>query len=58
VKRAYVVVGEQQDAAIPEVWYAVCHSMARADELAYEAEAEDKDPDHVYVWYEVVEEDD
>jgi len=56
VRRAYVVVGELEDAAVPAVWYAVCHSMKRADELAYEAE--EKDPDHVYVWYEVVEEDD
>jgi hypothetical protein len=56
MRRAYVVVGERVDEAVPEVWYAVCHSMKRADELAYEAEA--ADPSHVYVWYEVVEEDD
>ena len=56
MRRAYVVVGEKLDEAVPEVWYAVCHSMDRADELAYEAE--EKDPDHVYLWYEVVEEDD
>ena len=56
MKRAYVVVGELERDAVPVVWYAVCHSMSRADELAYEAEA--NDPDHVYVWYEVVEEDD
>lgn len=56
MKRAYVVVGERETEAVPEVWYAVCHSMSRADELAYEAEA--KDPNHVYVWYEVIEEDD
>jgi hypothetical protein len=30
--------------------------MKRADELAFEAETED--PEHVYTWYEVVEEDD
>lgn len=56
MKRAYVVVGERETEAVPEVWYAVCHSMSRADELAYEAE--EKDPDHVYMWYEVIEEDD
>jgi len=56
MKRAYVVVGEQEATAVPEVWYAVCHSMKRADELAYEAEA--NDPDHIYVWYETIEEDD
>lgn len=56
MKRAYVVVGEKLDAAVPEVWYGICHSMHRADELAYEAET--NDPDHVYVWYEVIEEED
>lgn len=56
MKRAYVVVGERPDEAVPDVWYAVCHSMRRADELAYEAE--DKDPNHIYVWYEVIEEED
>lgn len=56
MRRAYVVVGEKLDEAVPEVWYAVCHSMDRADALA--CEAEEKDPDHIYLWYEVVEEDD
>lgn len=56
MKRAYVVVGEQPTEAVVEVWYAICHSMQRADELAYEAEA--KDPDHIYLWYETIEEDD
>ena len=56
MKRAYVVVGEKLDEAIPDVWYAVCHSMKRADELAYEAEP--ADPNHVYVWYEVIDEED
>ena len=56
MKRAYVVVGEKLEEAVPDVWYAVCHSMKRADELAYEAEA--ADPNHVYVWYEVIEEED
>ena len=56
MRRAYVIVGERISEAVPEVWYAVCHSMTRADELCYEAEA--KDPDHVYLWYEIIEEDD
>lgn len=56
MRRAYVIVGEREAEAIPEVWYAVCHSMERADQLAYEAE--DADPKHVYVWYEVIEDDD
>ena len=56
MRRSYVVVGEKLDEAVVDVWYAVCHSMERANELAYEAE--DADPAHVYVWYEVVEEDD
>lgn len=56
MRRAYVVIGERIDEAVPEVWYAVCHSMDRADELCYEAE--DADPNHIYVWYEIVEEDD
>lgn len=56
MRKAYVVVGERVSEAVPEVWYAIAHSPKRADELAYEAE--EKDPDHVYVWYETNEEDD
>ena len=56
MRRAYVVVGELEDRAVPVVWYGVCHSMKRADEMALEAENED--PEYVYTWYEVVEEDD
>lgn len=56
MRRAYVVVGERQNEAVVEVWHAVCHSMNRADELAYAAEA--ADPEHVYMWYEIIEEDD
>ena len=56
MRRAYVVVGEREEEAIPEVWYAIAHSMSRADELCYEAE--EADPEHVYVWYEVIEEED
>lgn len=55
MRRAYVVVGELENGTVA-VFYAVCHSMERADELAYEAEA--ADPDHIYLWYETVEEDD
>lgn len=56
MRRSYVVVGERPTEAVVDVWYAVCHSMDRADELCYQAE--DADPDHVYLWYEVIEEDD
>ena len=55
MRRAYVIVGELEDGMV-DTYYAVCHSMERADELAYEAEA--ADPDHIYVWHEVIEEDD
>lgn len=56
MRRAYVVVGERQEEPMPEVWYAIAHSMSRADELCYEAEK--ADPEHAYVWYEVIEEED
>lgn len=56
MKRAYVIVGERQTEAVVEVWYGIAHTMDHADEMAYEAEA--NDPDHVYLWYECIEEDD
>ena len=56
MRRAYVVVGEREEEPMAEVWYAIAHSMSRADELCYEAEK--ADPGHVYVWYEVIEEED
>lgn len=56
MKRAYVVVGLDNDEGFVVSWYAVCHSMQRADELCLEAE--EKDPEHIYTWYEVIEEDD
>ena len=56
MRRAYVVVGECEGKL--DVLYAVCHSMSRADELAYEAEDQDPSHDRIYTWYEVVEEDD
>ena len=56
MRRAYVVVGTRANSTTPDVWYAVAHSMSRADELCFEAEKED--PMHEYSWYEVIEEED
>ena len=56
MRRAYVVVGLDNDEGFVVSWYAVCHSMDRAQELCTEAEG--NDPDHPYTWYEVIEEDD
>ena len=56
MKRAYVVVGELEDTDKIDTFYAICHSMTKADELCLEAESED--PNHIYTWREVVEEDD
>jgi len=55
MRRAYIVVGELDTGEV-DVFYAVCHSFERADELCVEAET--KDPDHNYTYYEVIEEDD
>ena len=55
MRRAYVVVGERVSEAVVDVWYGIAHSMDRANELAFEAQAQD--PDHVYLWYECIEED-
>lgn len=57
MKRAYIVYG-MYDVTNERIdtFYAVCHTMERADELCLEAEAED--PTHVYTWREVIEEDD
>lgn len=55
MRRAYIVYGENEY-GFTDVYYAVCHSMARADELCYEAETED--PDHIYTWREVIEDED
>ena len=55
MKRAYVIVGELDDGTV-DIYYAICHSLARADQLCYEAELED--PNREYTWYEVIEEDD
>ena len=56
MRRAYVVVGTCADSDTPDVWYAIAHSMSRADELCFEAEKDD--PAHEYSWYEVIEEED
>ena len=57
MRRAYVVYGEHLvEAGKVEVWYAICHSMTRADELV--EEAEEKDSEHFYFWREVIEEED
>lgn len=55
MRRAYVILGKLEDGTV-DVYYAVCHYMARADELCYEAEK--ADPDHYYDWHEIIEEDD
>jgi hypothetical protein len=55
MRRAYVILGQLDNGELDRV-YAVCHSMARADELCYEAELED--PEIQYNYYEVIEEDD
>jgi hypothetical protein len=55
MKRAYVVVGKLQNDVVDD-YYAVCHSMERADELCLEAEAQN--PRLEYTWYPAVEEDD
>ena len=56
MKRAYVVVGELEDTNMIDVFYGVCHTIERADELCFEAEA--ADPGRIYTWREVIEEDD
>lgn len=59
MRRAYVVVGESEKSGVVLSWYAVTHSMQRADELCYEAEREtDPEDGLIYTWYEVIEEDD
>lgn len=54
MRRAYVIVGKLGNVVV--TYYAVCHSMSRADELCFEAE--NADPEHYYTWYEVIEDDD
>jgi len=57
MKRAYVVTGENE-AGVVEVYYAVCHSMHKADELCLEAENDDFNCDRIYTWHEIIEEED
>ena len=57
MRRAYVVVGENPYTAVVESFYAICHSMERAEDLCFEAESDDPDQ-LMYTWYEVIEEDD
>lgn len=57
MRRAYVVVGELENGVV-DVYYAVCHSMHKADELCLEAENDDFNCDRIYTWHEIIEEDD
>lgn len=57
MRRAYVVVGETHEGVV-DVFYAVCHSMAAAEELCVEAKKNDPNFRRVYTWHEVIEEDD
>ena len=56
MRRAYVIVGELEDTDQIDTFYAVCHTMDRADALCIEAKT--KDPSRIYTWREVIEEDD
>lgn len=56
MRRAYLIVGELEDTDQVDVYYGICHSTERADELCLEAEYDD--PSHIYTWREVIEEDD
>jgi len=57
MRRAYVITGELENGTV-DVYYAVCHSMHKADELCLEAERDDTQSDRIYTWHEVIEEDD
>lgn len=57
MRRAYVITGELEDGTV-DVYYAICHSMHKADELCLEAERDDTQSDRIYTWHEVIEEDD
>ena len=56
MRQAYVVVGEDPCTGTSDDFYAVCHSMDRADALCFEAETEN--PELEYTWYAVIEEED
>lgn len=57
MRRAYVVVGELEDGTV-DTYYAICHSMRKADELCYEAELEADNLNLIFTWHEVIEEED
>ena len=56
MRRCYIVYGVELGLDAIATWYAVCHSMERAEELRIEAQ--EADPNHVYLWAEVIEEGD
>ena len=58
MRRAYIVYG-MYDVTHDrvDVYYAVCHTMERAEELCLKAETEDPNG-RIYSWAEVIEEDD
>ena len=55
MRYSFVVTGELENGTIVD-YYAVCHSMDRAEELCLEAERHN--PDLYYTWHMAVEEDD
>lgn len=57
MRRAYVVVSELPDGRADD-YYAICHSMERADALCAEAQKKFSEYESHYTWYEVIEEDD
>ena len=57
MKRAYVITGELENGTVA-VYYAVCHSIEKAEQLCFQAEDEDSDANHVYTWHEIIEEED
>ena len=57
MQRAYVITGELENGEIV-CFYAVCHNMKKADELCLQAESEELNPNCIYTWHEVIEEDD
>ena len=56
MKRAYIIVGLHPIDRIVEDYYAVCHSMVRANELCSEAAKENSFLE--YTWFGTTEEDD
>lgn len=55
MRHVYVIIGELEN-GIADDYYAVCHSMKRAEQLCLQAEHEN--PELYYTWYSSVEEDD